>query len=264
MSPYNATVVTTLIADAVKARGRGAQTGLANDVGVRVQTVNKWVKHQTTPAPELWPRIEQSLNMDPGTLALESGWLGRAGAVDRDDLPATLAVADEQEIVEELVDALLAAGATVRPRRDIDFEFQRGGERWAVEVKSLGAKSSERQRIMDGLATCLLFKLDHQDARPILYLTREPSDQRWRHIAADGDILLTSNYDEILERALDAPLHESGAVARLGEPRDVDFGSFLRPVDPEERAAADRADVDEQQVTRASRPTGVPEEPEHT
>lgn len=66
---YKTDVLTTLIADCVSSRGRGAQTRLAEAVGVEVQTVNKWVHGQTHPTPDRWPAIEAFFDMEPGEIA---------------------------------------------------------------------------------------------------------------------------------------------------------------------------------------------------
>lgn len=79
-APYNPGVVTELIAAEIERRtqaeGPGAQTRLAEALQVRVQTVNKWVKGQTTPEPRRLPEIEAALEMEPGTLTSAAGLAG--------------------------------------------------------------------------------------------------------------------------------------------------------------------------------------------
>lgn len=53
-------LVRDLISQAVKAGGNGSQTRLAEAVGVRVQTVNKWVMGQTTPEYHRLGAIEEA------------------------------------------------------------------------------------------------------------------------------------------------------------------------------------------------------------
>jgi hypothetical protein len=79
---YNQDVVLDLIADELSQRGRGAQTRLAEAVGVRVQTVNKWQKRQTCPEPDKWPAIEEHFGLNPGTIRDVVGW-GPADVVVR-------------------------------------------------------------------------------------------------------------------------------------------------------------------------------------
>lgn len=74
MAPYKSDVVTAIIAAEVDRQGRGTQARLARDVGVREQTVNKWVQHQTCPEPEKWDAIERSLGLEHGRLAFEAGF----------------------------------------------------------------------------------------------------------------------------------------------------------------------------------------------
>lgn len=69
VAPYNTAMIQSAIAEAVKARGYGAQSALARCLGVRVQTVNKWVTGQTAPEPHRWSAIEECLELEPGTLA---------------------------------------------------------------------------------------------------------------------------------------------------------------------------------------------------
>lgn len=67
-------MVRELITDALSARGAGAQTRLAREVGVAAQTVNKWVKGQTLPTRDKLPAIEKALAMTPGTLLAAAGF----------------------------------------------------------------------------------------------------------------------------------------------------------------------------------------------
>lgn len=73
MTPlYDTRVIRELIADAVEDGGRGEQTRLAETVGVRVQTVNKWVKGQTSPEPRWWPAIEAHFGWPNGHIRRRS------------------------------------------------------------------------------------------------------------------------------------------------------------------------------------------------
>lgn len=66
MAAYDTSVIHRLIGAAIDEGGRGAQTRLADAVGVRVQTVNKWYLGQTSPDPDKWPAIEGHFGWDDG------------------------------------------------------------------------------------------------------------------------------------------------------------------------------------------------------
>lgn len=63
---------------------RGIQSSLARFVDVEPQTVNKWARMQTCPAPERWESIERFFHLDPGHLTRVAG-LGEV-RVDVEDL----------------------------------------------------------------------------------------------------------------------------------------------------------------------------------
>lgn len=63
---YNEKVVNDLIVAGVSRPG-WTQKRLADALGIRPQTVNKWVKGENTPPPDRWPAIEEALEFDPGT-----------------------------------------------------------------------------------------------------------------------------------------------------------------------------------------------------
>ena len=48
---------------------RGVQAKVARDLSLSATTVNKWAMGYNLPEPERWPALEQSLGMEPGTLA---------------------------------------------------------------------------------------------------------------------------------------------------------------------------------------------------
>ena len=73
MPAYNADVVLDVIAAELDRRGRGAQTRLAEAVGVKVQTVNKWKSRQTCPEPDKWPAIDDHFELGDGYLRSVSG-----------------------------------------------------------------------------------------------------------------------------------------------------------------------------------------------
>lgn len=73
MPAYNADVVLDVIAAELDRRGRGAQTRLAEAVGVKVQTVNKWKARQTCPEPDKWPAIDEHFKLGDGYLRRVSG-----------------------------------------------------------------------------------------------------------------------------------------------------------------------------------------------
>jgi len=57
---------------------RGSQSRIADALGVRVQTVNKWSKGHNVPEPQHWRELERLLGLDAGMLTLH----GDAGADD--------------------------------------------------------------------------------------------------------------------------------------------------------------------------------------
>ena len=63
---YNTSVVNAVIAEAVKRPG-WTQVRLAKALGVRPQTVNKWVSGENTPPHERWDEIETALGLTPRT-----------------------------------------------------------------------------------------------------------------------------------------------------------------------------------------------------
>lgn len=101
MPSYNAGMVTTIIREAIEAEGRGAQSRVARDVGVAVQTVNKWVKGQVHPEPARWPRIEEALGLEPGTIEQRSG--SRPTAADDEVVALRREVAELRAKVEWLM-----------------------------------------------------------------------------------------------------------------------------------------------------------------
>ena len=106
---YNVAVLTKMIGDEVERRGRGAQTRLAEAVGVEVQTVNKWVHGQTHPDPARWAAIEQALGWPEGSIALEV--MPALGTDTTHDLLVKLVAQ-----VEDLAGRVQALEARARPR----------------------------------------------------------------------------------------------------------------------------------------------------
>lgn len=98
-SSYNVAVLTEMIAEAVAGAGRGAQTRLAETVGVEVQTVNKWVKGQTHPDPARWALIEGHFGWPEGEIALR--------------VMPSLGAGSTHEVVMQLVDQVRALGDRV-------------------------------------------------------------------------------------------------------------------------------------------------------
>jgi hypothetical protein len=66
---YNVAVLTGMLSEEITRRGRGAQTRLAEAVGVPVQTINKWVHGQTHPDPARWELIEHHFEWEDGEIA---------------------------------------------------------------------------------------------------------------------------------------------------------------------------------------------------
>lgn len=104
VAAYNMRMVTEAIAQALASRGRGAQQALADGLGVKAQTVSKWIQHQITPTMDRWPAIEELLDMEPGHLRKISGF-GPSETADTETRIRNL----EAEVAE-LKELLRAAG----------------------------------------------------------------------------------------------------------------------------------------------------------
>lgn len=63
---YKTSVVNDAIIEAINRPG-WSQARLAKELGEKPQTVNKWVKRETSPRPEKWGRLEDVLELQPGT-----------------------------------------------------------------------------------------------------------------------------------------------------------------------------------------------------
>lgn len=111
MGPYNSDMVASAIRDAV-ARPGWSQTRLAAAVGVRPQTVNKWVKGENTPPVDRLPAIEKALGLDEGTLVRLrlpvsiTPTPAAASGIDISDLPA-----EDQQLIKEHIEFLRARRA---------------------------------------------------------------------------------------------------------------------------------------------------------
>lgn len=57
-----------VISTALQNAPRGTQTRIADALGVRVQTVNKWAKGYNLPEPQHLPQLEQLLRLKKGAL----------------------------------------------------------------------------------------------------------------------------------------------------------------------------------------------------
>lgn len=63
-----------ILKDAFEALPRGEQTRIADELGVRVQTVNKWAKGYNAPGPDVdLRRLEDLLRLDRGVLGYVAG-----------------------------------------------------------------------------------------------------------------------------------------------------------------------------------------------
>lgn len=95
-----------MIAEALEQRGYGAKSALADAVGVRPQTVTKWIQGQTKPSPELRSGIEHHLRLLDGSIdaALESEMLDHSTMIST----LTRRVAGLSELVESLIERIVA------------------------------------------------------------------------------------------------------------------------------------------------------------
>lgn len=98
---------------------RGALARLAEKLGTSPANVSRWYSLQSTPDPQLWPRIEQALELPPGTLR-------SVGSVSQlDDAAELRALVTALSIAQaELSERLAELGAEVaqlrgRTRQDV-------------------------------------------------------------------------------------------------------------------------------------------------
>lgn len=110
---YNVAVLTEMIRAEVEQRGRGAQTRLAEAVGVEVQTVNKWVHGQTHPDPGRWASIEAALGWPEGAIALKV--MPALGEASTHEL--VLSLVDQVEDLSRRIEALERRGRSARASR---------------------------------------------------------------------------------------------------------------------------------------------------
>lgn len=82
----------------------GTQTALAEEVGVKVQTVNKWLKGEIQPKSFRWSRIEDACGWNRGTIATAKGFTPPHPDVD---IAALAAEVQRQGAAISRIEALL-------------------------------------------------------------------------------------------------------------------------------------------------------------
>lgn len=107
---YAQSVVAAVLEEAL-ARPGWSQARLARELGLRPQTINKWVSGENTPPIERWAPIEAALGIERGTIMRRAGYLvdddtGDPVRVDYNSKIARLSPED-QKYVDELVERLL-------------------------------------------------------------------------------------------------------------------------------------------------------------
>jgi transcriptional regulator with XRE-family HTH domain len=109
---YQQSVVAGVLEEAL-ARPGWSQARLARELGLRPQTVNKWVSGENTPPIDRWAAIEAALGIERGTMMRRAGYIvdeetgeGVAVRVDFNSKIARLSPED-QRYVDELVERLL-------------------------------------------------------------------------------------------------------------------------------------------------------------
>lgn len=137
-SLYNPSVIQDLILEELRRRGRGAQTRLAEAVGVRVQTVNKWRFGQTTPEPDKWPLIEDHFGWPEGHIARESGLHEPLNAVDL--VRQLLARGLTREDILRLVELVDDEGAEAVAHKDGTIVVTPQGANYDIRI---GAQADE-------------------------------------------------------------------------------------------------------------------------
>lgn len=87
---------------------RGSQSRIADELGVRVQTVNKWAKGYNIPEPQHWRQLEQLLDLPAGTFAITP--LGAdTGPAPADVLELIRQVSARLDVVEQQLGLLAPA-----------------------------------------------------------------------------------------------------------------------------------------------------------
>lgn len=81
----------TILVSAFAALPRGEQTRIADELGERVQTVNKWARGYNQPGPDVdLRRLEQLLHLETGVLGYAAGTTPQSPAVDTGALLAEI------------------------------------------------------------------------------------------------------------------------------------------------------------------------------
>lgn len=218
------------IAAALDAQGRGAKSRLARALGVKPQSVTRWVSGETVPPPERWLAIEDALDLARFDLARA------AGLYDSLDLGS---------VDEATAEARWAATfpTSTRPRLP-GWLSSRLRERIAErlpELDALPARSPERVAayemlgaVTDGVADALAEVIEG----PMLDRAADEAAVRVREAIGQGAVE-TADYDELIARAVEgdfALAAERGAVDHLDDPDDARGGSSRPqppPVDPD-------------------------------
>lgn len=69
----NTEAMKNLLVDALASAPRGTQTRIADEMGIRPQTVNKWRKGYNLPEPDRWTQLEHLLGLDDGAISRAAG-----------------------------------------------------------------------------------------------------------------------------------------------------------------------------------------------
>jgi DNA-binding XRE family transcriptional regulator len=119
----NLHVVNELIAEAV-ARPGWSQARLAKALGLRPQTINKWVKGENTPRMETWASIEGALGFAPNTFWRQVVGADAIRVLDPDvfapetpQMPAALSGVDFDDLTAAELKQLQAALDPIRKRQ---------------------------------------------------------------------------------------------------------------------------------------------------
>lgn len=221
-----ARTVQPTIAAALDAQGRGAKSRLAEAVGVKPQSVTRWVTGESAPPPERWLAIEDALDLPRFALARA------AGLYESLDLGGV-----DEATAEARWSATFPTSARPRLPGWLSSRLRERIAERLPQLAALPARSAERVAayemlgaVTDRVSEALAEVIDNQ-------LLDDAADEAARVLrdALVHGLVTTTNYDEMIAQAVEsgdfALAAERGAVGKLDDPADPRGGSD-RPQPP--------------------------------